>query len=130
MFNRACAHCHLLVEGLPINGSDLCSITERSKESLFTSILNPNESVDPSYFGYSVTLKDGQMLFVRVLAGKENNLTLGLLDRSDRQIHRKRIKGLDASGRSHMPDGLKLGMTYQNLANLIGFLLIFGREGE
>jgi hypothetical protein len=86
--------------------------------------------VDPSYFGYSVTLKDGQMLFVRVLAGKENNLTLGLLDRSDRQIHRKRIKGLDASGRSHMPDGLKLGMTYQNLANLIGFLLIFGREGE
>jgi hypothetical protein len=29
-----------------------------------------------------------------------------------------------------MPEGLKLGMTYQNLADLIGFLQIFGREGE
>jgi putative heme-binding domain-containing protein len=130
VFNRACAHCHLSVKGLPMNGPDLRSITERSKEGLFTSILNPNESVDPSYFGYSVTLKDGQMLFGRVLAEKENNLTLRLLDGSDRQIFRKRIKGLEASGRSLMPDGLELGMTHQNLADLIGFLQIFGREGE
>ena len=130
VFNRACAHCHLSVKGLPMNGPDLRSITERSKEGLFTSILNPNESVDPSYFGYSVTLKDGKMLFGRVLAEKENNLTLRLLDGSDRQILRKRIKGLDASGRSLMPDGLELGMTHQNLADLIGFLQIFGREGE
>jgi len=130
VFNRACAHCHLSVKGLPMNGPDLRSITERSKEGLFTSILNPNESVDPSYFGYSVTLKDGKMLFGRVLAEKENNLTLRLLDGSDRQILRKRIKGLDTSGRSLMPDGLELGMTHQNLADLIGFLQIFGREGE
>ena len=130
VFNRACAHCHLSVKGLPMNGPDLRSITERSKEGLFTSILNPNESVDPSYFGYSVTLKDGKMLFGRVLAEKENNLTLRLLDGTDRQILRKRIKGLDTSGRSLMPDGLELGMTHQNLADLIGFLQIFGREGE
>jgi putative heme-binding domain-containing protein len=80
--------------------------------------------------GYAVTLKDGQMLFGRVLAEKENNLTLRLLDGSDRQIFRKRIKGLEASGRSLMPDGLKLRMPHQNLADLIGFLQIFGREGE
>ena len=77
-----------------------------------------------------MTLKDGQMLVGRVLAAKENNVTLRLLDGSDRQIFRKRIKGLKASGRSLMPDGLELGMTHQNLADLIGFLQIFGREGE
>ncbi|MFL2658435.1 MAG: hypothetical protein ACJ0HK_06705 [Akkermansiaceae bacterium] len=80
--------------------------------------------------GYAVTLKDGQMLVGRVLAAKENNLILRLLDGSDHQIFRKRIKGLEASGRSLMPDGLELSMPHQNLADLIGFLQMFGREGE
>ena len=39
-----------------------------------------------------MTLNDGQMLDGRVLAEKENNLTLRLLDGSDLQIFEKGLK--------------------------------------
>lgn len=122
VFQKLCAVCHLPAKGLPMNGPDLRSITDRSKEGLFSSILNPNQSVDPSYTGYTVTLANGTALFGRVLSENSTHLTLRLLDGSDQQIPRKSLKEFKSTGRSLMPDGLEAAMSHQDLADLIDFL--------
>ena len=128
VFQKLCASCHLPPEGVPMNGPDLRSITDRSAAGLFGSILDPNQSVDPTYSGYSVTLADGAVLFGRVLSESSNHLTLRLLDGTDRQLSRTKIKSLNNSGLSLMPEGLEAGMTRQDLADVIRFLQTFGRE--
>ena len=130
IFAKLCAVCHLPPGELPMNGPDLRSITDRTKEGLFSSILSPNQSVDPSYTGYTVTLGNGTSLFGRVLSENANHLTLRLLDGTDRQIPRKSLKEFKSTGRSLMPDGLEAAMTHQDLANLIHFLEKFGQNRQ
>ena len=127
IFEKLCAVCHLPAKGISINGPDLRSITDRTQEGLFSSILIPNQSVDPSYTSYTVTLGNDTSLFGRVLSENANHLTLRLLDGTDRQLSRKSIKTLVSTGRSLMPDGLETAMTPQNLADLIRFLQGFGQ---
>lgn len=128
VFQRLCASCHLPPEGIPMNGPDLRSITDRSAEGLFDSILDPNQSVDPTYSGYSVTMGNGSVLFGRVMTETANHLTLRLLDGTDQQLSRSEVVALKNSGLSLMPEGLEAGMNQQDLADLIGFLQVFGRE--
>lgn len=130
IFDQRCAVCHLPPNGQPVNGPDLRAITERTKDGLFSSILDPNQSVDPTYTGYSLTLADGSTLYGRVLSENANHLTLRLLDGSDRQLPRHEIKALKTSGLSLMPEGLETGLSPQNLADLIRFLQSFGSDQE
>lgn len=130
VFQKLCTICHLPEKGLPMNGPDLRSITDRTKEGLFSSILNPNQSVDPSYGSYTVTLKNGTSLFGRVLSENTSHLTLRQLDGSDQQFARKSIKALKSTGRSLMPNGLEAAMTQQDIADLILFLQDFGHKNE
>ncbi|MDF1713640.1 MAG: HEAT repeat domain-containing protein [Akkermansiaceae bacterium] len=127
-FDQLCAVCHLPAKGLPANGPDLRSITDRSKEGLFTSILDPNQSIDPTYESHLATLPDGSTLFGRILSQNQTHLTLRQLDGSDRQLSRKTLKSLQKTGRSLMPEGLESAMSQQDLANLISFLQGFGNE--
>ncbi|MBT3596378.1 MAG: c-type cytochrome, partial [Verrucomicrobia bacterium] len=128
VFDKLCAVCHLPPNGQPMNGPDLRSITDRTKDGLFSSILDPNQTVDASYAGYSVTLADGSALYGRVLSETSNNLVVRLLDGSDRQLLRREIKTLRNSGLSLMPEGLEAGMNHQELANLIRFVQTFERD--
>ncbi|MDF1859169.1 MAG: HEAT repeat domain-containing protein, partial [Verrucomicrobiales bacterium] len=129
VFEKLCATCHLPPGGLPMNGPDLRSITDRSADGLFSSILDPNQSVDPTYAGYSATLGDGAVLFGRVLSESSSHITLRLLDGTDRQLRRAEIKSLSNSGLSLMPEGLEAGMTQQDLADLIRFVQTFKKDG-
>ena len=130
VFDKLCAVCHLPPNGQPMNGPDLRSITDRTKDGLFSSILDPNQTVDASYAGYSVTLADGSALYGRVLSETSNNLILRLLDGSDRQLLRREIKTLRNSGLSLMPEGLEAGMNNQELADLIRFVQTFERADK
>ncbi len=130
VFDKLCALCHLPPNGQPMNGPDLRSITDRTKDGLFSSILDPNQSVDASYAGYSVTLADGTALYGRVLSETSNNLTLRLLDGTDRQLLRRDIKTLQGTGLSLMPEGLEAGMNHQDLADLIHFVQTFERDDK
>jgi putative heme-binding domain-containing protein len=125
VFDQLCAVCHLPPKGLPMNGPDLRSITDRTKEGLYSSILDPNQSVDASYSGYSITLHDGAALYGRILSESTNHLTLRLLDGTDRQLLRSSIQALRNTGLSLMPEGLEAAMTQQELADLILFLQKF-----
>jgi putative heme-binding domain-containing protein len=113
-----------------MNGPDLRSITDRTKEGLFSSILDPNQTVDASYAGYFVTLADSAALYGRVLSETSNNLVLRLLDGNDRQLLRREIKTLRNSGLSLMPEGLEAGMNHQELADLIRFVQMFERDDK
>ena len=111
-----------------MNGPDLRSITDRTAEGLFGSILDPNQSVDPTYSSYSVTPNDDAALYGRVLSDSATHLTLRLLDGTDRQLRRTEIKSLKNSGLSLMPEGLETAMSKQGLADLIRFVQNFKRN--
>ncbi|MDA7888428.1 c-type cytochrome [Akkermansiaceae bacterium] len=128
IFDQRCAVCHLPPNDQAPNGPDLRAITDRSREGLFSSILDPNQSIDPSYTGYSVTLANNTSLYGRILSENANHLTIRLLDGSDRQLARRDIKSLTNNKLSLMPEGLEAGLTHQNLADLISFLQSFGSK--
>jgi len=128
IFDQRCAVCHLPPEGQASNGPDLRAITDRSKEGLFTSILDPNQSIDPSYNAYAATLANGSSLYGRILSENSSHLTLRLLDGTDHQLARRDIKSLTSSKLSLMPEGLEAGLTHQHLADLIRFLQTFGSK--
>jgi putative membrane-bound dehydrogenase-like protein len=130
LFTQRCATCHLPPDGQPPNGPDLRAITDRSKEGLFIAILDPNQSVDPNYLGYTVTLGNGSSLYGRILSETTHHLTLRLLDGSDHQLARRNIRSLTASDLSLMPEGLETGLSHQELADLIRYLQIFGTQDE
>jgi len=125
VFQQLCAVCHLPPKGFPMNGPDLRSITDRTKEGLFSAILDPNQTVDASYSGYSITLNNGTALYGRILSESTNHVTLRLLDGTDQQLNRKSIQSLQNTGLSLMPEGLEAGMTPQQLADLILFIQNF-----
>lgn len=108
-----------------MNGPDLRSITDRTTEGLFGSILDPNQSVDPTYSSYSVTLNDDAALYYRVLSDSATHLTLRLLDGTDRQLRRTEIKSLKNSRLSLMPEGLEAAMSMRDIADLIQFVQNF-----
>lgn len=108
-----------------MNGPDLRLITDRTTEGLFGSILDPNQSVDPTYSSYSVSLNDDAALYCRVLSDSATHLRLRLLDGTDRQLRRTEIKSLKNSRLSLMPEGLKAAMSKQDLADLIRFVQNF-----
>jgi putative membrane-bound dehydrogenase-like protein len=130
IFEQRCAVCHLSPQGQALNGPDLRAITDRSKNGLFTSILDPNQSVDPNYLGYSVGLKNGSSFYGRILSEAPNHLTIRLLNGTDHEIARRDIKSLTNSQLSLMPEGLEAGLTHQDLADLISFLQTFGASDE
>ena len=130
IFNQRCSACHFPPDNQTTNGPDLRAITDRSKEGLFTSILDPNQSVDPNYLGYTVTLEEGTSLYGRILSENPDHLTLRLLDGSDRQLARRHIRSLTASQLSLMPEGLATGLSHQALADLIRYLQTFGIPDE
>jgi putative heme-binding domain-containing protein len=123
IFRQRCASCHRAgSEGFPV-GPDLASVTGNGKEKLLASILDPNAEVAAASVAYAVETKDGDS-FLGVLAG-DNPLAvlLRVPNGESVRIPRENIVSMKASGQSLMPEGLAEGLTAQEMADLLEFIM-------
>ncbi len=76
----------------------------------------------PDYISYTLETTDGESWTGLVVSETAANITLRRPQQPDLTLSRTRVKELRANGKSLMPDGLELGLTPQDFADILAFL--------
>jgi len=122
IFQRACASCHRLGSIGYAVGPDLTGLRNQPADALLLHLIVPNREVYPSYVLYLAETIDGQA-HAGILAEESSiSVTLVLPLGKRETIPRNKLKSLQASPVSLMPDGLEQTMTRRELADLLAFL--------
>lgn len=121
-FIARCSSCHRIGETGRDFGPDLKTLSNRSPESLLISILAPSDSIEPRYLAYSTDIKD-ENIYGLVEAETSNSIIMRLIDGTKRALNRKDILTLKGTGKSIMPEGLEAGLSLQDFADLLSYLL-------
>jgi putative heme-binding domain-containing protein len=122
VFRKACINCHKVNDEGHEVGPQLASITDKTKESLLTSILDPNAAVDAKYFNYSVLTHDGRTFNGKLETETGSSITLVVAEGKRNTVLRRDIELLQASSQSLMPEGLEEGLKPQDVADLLQFV--------
>lgn len=121
-FQQNCLPCHRLRNQGNEVGPDLGSVASRPVNYLVTAILDPNQSVEVRYTGYTAATK-GDLEYSGIITTETaNSITLRQAGGNDVVILRNDLKELTSSGRSLMPDGFENILNPQALADLIAFI--------
>jgi putative heme-binding domain-containing protein len=122
VFTTRCIACHKVDDaGIDI-GPDLKSVAAHPPEKILTNIIDPSLDVQPGFFAFQATLKDGSELYGLVTSETGNSVTFKLTDGSTRLVLRSDLADFKSTGQSLMPAGLETGMTVQEMADLIAWL--------
>jgi putative membrane-bound dehydrogenase-like protein len=121
-FEKTCAQCHQL-EGLGhAVGPDLSDAAHRSVEDLLSNILDPNMAINPNYISYSVEWSPDENATGILQSETPEAITLMQAQGIKVIVPRAKLKRMESTGLSLMPEGLEAGMTPQQLRDLIAFL--------
>jgi putative membrane-bound dehydrogenase-like protein len=121
-FAIVCAACHILEGVGNAIGPDLTALTDRSPESMFVAILDPNRAVEDKYVNYSISTKEGMQILGLISEESAGGITLRAADGSEQKLLRADIASMQSVGMSLMPEGLEATLTKQQLADLIAYL--------
>lgn len=124
LYRRLCLGCHALGDEGHAVGPQLASMTNKSREAIFTSILDPNAAVEATYLSYVMLTTDGRQVTGRLASETASNITLLESGGVRHTVLREEIDILQASGRSVMPEGLEQDLSPQDLADLIDFVRV------
>jgi len=122
LFNTLCAACHTLHGQGGYIGPNLTTYQRDDLPSMLTSIVDPNAEIREGFEGYTVTTEDGRILSGFLTDQDQHVIVLRGLDGQGVTLPRKRIKSINAMGRSLMPPGLLAGLTDQQVRDLIAYL--------
>jgi len=117
-----CATCHRIGSQGHVVGPDLTTVKTAGKETMLVGILDPNREVAPRYLNYSVETAAGESLSGLIVSESPSSVTLRGPNETETTLLRSQITRLQASGQSLMPEGLELGLTPQDMADLIEYL--------
>ncbi len=120
-FERECASCHLRRSTRGRIGPDLSGVSNRSKETLLTSILDPSYSIEDRYRNHLLQTRDGRFLDGILVAESAATVTLrGELE--DVTVLKSDVEDIRVSSVSLMPEGLEDSLSDQEIADVIAYL--------
>jgi len=122
VYLERCASCHRSgKDGFQV-GPDLVSVKTAGKEKLLISILDPNREVAPQYLAYRIESTEGDSLVG--LIGAENAASVALVQANGKtdSLPRSTIKRIESQGQSLMPEGLEMGLSVQQMADLLEYI--------
>ncbi|HEY0550654.1 MAG TPA: PVC-type heme-binding CxxCH protein [Verrucomicrobiae bacterium] len=121
-FERTCMACHQM-QGVGARvGPDLSGIGQHARETLLVEILDPSRAVLPDFVAYNATTKSGDIYTGFIANESATTVTLRRANEPDVTLKRTDLREFKTSGQSLMPDGLEVGMSEQDMADLIEFL--------
>lgn len=123
LFKNLCATCHMLKgEGGKI-GPDLTGYERDNLGFLLPSIVDPSLAIRDEYVAFSLETKDGQFLTGFLVANTPQSVTISDLAQNKTTIPRDRLKRLEASPISIMPEGLLDALTEQQVRDLLSYVM-------
>jgi putative membrane-bound dehydrogenase-like protein len=127
IFETYCANCHKHGNSGMEVGPDLTQIhTKFDKLGLLDAIVNPSAALVFGYEAYTISTTKGQTYF-GFLVGQGQTLTLRDAAGQTVQIKASEVKKKEKMSKSLMPEPTALGLKEQDLADLTGYLLSFGK---
>jgi putative heme-binding domain-containing protein len=122
LFGKLCASCHALGGQGNVVGPDLSALTDKSAQAMLIAILDPNAAVESKYTYYTVDTRDGRNL--TGIIGEETSASVRVLQANGitETVRRVDIKEMKSSKMSMMPEGLEMGLSTQDLADLIRYI--------
>jgi len=121
-FEKTCAQCHRLENFGYAVGPDLGDAAHRSVEDLLSNILDPNMAINLAYASYTVEWSPDEITTGILQSETPEAITLLQAQGVKAVIPRAKVKRMESTGLSLMPEGLEAGLTPQQLRDLIAFL--------
>jgi putative heme-binding domain-containing protein len=125
-FNKEmkCANCHKVGDKGQALGPDLSKIGfTRTRTELLDSLLNPSARVEPQYAAYNVKTKDEKTYTGIVVKRDEKQLILRDAENKEVKLAGEDVESVRPSRLSLMPDGQMSGLTVQEAADLLEYLV-------
>jgi putative heme-binding domain-containing protein len=119
-----CASCHKIGDqGISI-GPDLSTIGKlRPREDLLESILEPSRRIEPKFAAYVARTADGRAFTGLLVRRDEKEVVLRDGLNKEIVLAAKNVEDLKPSPKSLMPDGQMAGLTAQEAADLLEYLV-------
>jgi putative membrane-bound dehydrogenase-like protein len=124
VFETSCATCHLAGDLGKDVGPNLAAIRQWSPDQVLINILDPNREVAPNFLAYTVETKAGRTLDGMIADESASSLTVKRAEGVTETVLRRDIAQISGSGLSLMPEGLEAGISVEQMADLIAFLLV------
>jgi len=123
LYVQRCASCHRAGKEGNHVGPDFASVVNSGKEKLLLNIVDPNKEVPPQYLAYTAETKTGEA--ITGIISSESGASISLLEATGRTntLLRSEINHLQSQGQSLMPEGLLSGLSHQQVADLLAFIV-------
>jgi putative heme-binding domain-containing protein len=122
VFKNICAVCHRLFDEGGQIGPDLTHANRKDQSYLLASIVDPSAVVRKEFLNYNVETTDGRFLSGLIGEQSPNSVTILMANNERATISRDKIKSLQESAISLMPENLLKGLKPQELRDLFGYL--------
>jgi putative membrane-bound dehydrogenase-like protein len=121
LFTAACAVCHKFGDvGKADVGPALTGMGAHGAAELLVHVVDPNREVDPSFWQWNITTKDGKTLAGVITS--ENQATINLRNQGgDTEIRKDSIASRVNTRRSLMPEGLD-GLGAENIRDILAYM--------
>lgn len=118
-----CANCHK-VDGFGKEvGPDLSEIgTKLSRESMYTSILDPSAGISHNYESYTVLTEDGRIVNGLLMADTDEKIVLRSAEAIDIELDPAEVIDRKKSKKSIMPENLHHTTDQQGLVDLVEYM--------
>ncbi len=128
--DTACFRCHRITGDGPRVGPDLASIgLKYGDKELLYHIHNPSGAINYSFVAHTFVLKNGQVLTGLVTDRKDGLITIGIATGQKVSFSAIEVEDEIPQSVSLMPEGLVSGLSPQQVADLVEFLLSL-RQGD
>ena len=118
-----CSACHVVHGQGTELGPNLSEVgTKLGKDALYEAILEPSAGISFGFEAFNVTLKSGDEYYGLIASESADELTLKAVGGITTRIKKSDITSRQQSKVSLMPTGLQVGLTTQELVDLIEYL--------
>ena len=122
IFKNRCSICHRIDDVGVAVGPDISDPVDRTPLRLLTDILQPNRAIDTNYFSYTAVTTEGRVYSGVLATETSTSVTLNRQEGKSVTLRRDEIEDLNSDGVSYMPEGLEIGLSLQDMADLIQFV--------
>lgn len=123
IYRTRCASCHMAGDQGYALGPSIESVKNWTLDELLTHLLDPSRAQDAAYRLYSVETTSGETLMGLMRSETESSVTLAQPFGAEQVLLRASIVRLQGMEQSIMPDGLEDGLSVQDMADLLRFLV-------
>jgi putative membrane-bound dehydrogenase-like protein len=123
LYLERCSSCHRLAGEGHALGPDLETVRANGKNTLLTNLLDPNREVMPKYVNYLAETKDGETFTGLIATETDSSVVLRQPNGNEVTLLRSNLQHFRSLGQSAMPEGLEQGLTTQDVADLMEYIL-------